>query len=454
MPRATTWVVGFLCGLALLACTDPTKRLTEAQRQQVMQFVSKAETKPQHPLAIKFGDHATLIGYDTSPETLEPGQGLTVTWHWRVDKAFPDGWREFTHLADAKDVSRLNLDAAGTIRQSHPPSAWAVGSYIRDAQVVSLPKDWKSPQITFYLGFWKGEERLPVTGPQDDANRARALTLDVGTPDEAAIELHAARAEQPPKLDGKLDEAAWASAPATPSFVNTLSGATADPKVSVKTLWDDTNLYVAFDVADEWLRSTFEKRDDHLWEQDAVEIMLDPDGDGKNYFELQVAPSNQAFDTRYDSRRKPQPFGHMEWNSGLTSGVSLRGTLNDQAPDQGYTAEIAIPWTAFAAGTPVHARPRAGDTWRVNFYVMDAREEGQRAVGWSPPRVGDFHVPKRFGKLHFDALPLAAAETDSPAAAPAPRDVPTGKRVELASKADKATAKAAGKKKPAAPASP
>ncbi len=37
--------------------------------------------------------------------------------------------------------------------------------------------------------------------------------------------------------------------------------------------------------------------------------------------------------------------------------------------------------------------PPEGSTWRVNFYVMDSREEGQRAAGWSAPRVGDFHTP-------------------------------------------------------------
>ena len=32
---------------------------------------------------------------------------------------------------------------------------------------------------------------------------------------------------------------------------------------------------------------------------------------------------------------------------------------------------------------------------------MDSREEGQRANGWSPPRVRDFHVPARFGRINF-----------------------------------------------------
>ena len=40
---------------------------------------------------------------------------------------------------------------------------------------------------------------------------------------------------------------------------------------------------------------------------------------------------------------------------------------------------------------------------------MRARRACARA-GWSPPLVGDFHVPSRFGKLVFDGK-LASAES-------------------------------------------
>ncbi len=428
--RASSWFVGLFVLTTLLGCAEKTDRMTTAQRQKVMQWVSKTPTKPEHPLDIKFGDKVTLIGYDITSDKLESGKGLSVTWHWRVDKSIEPGFRLFTHMADAEDVSRINLDMNGIIRQAFQPPGWDPGTYIQDPQVIMLPPDWKSPKVTFYMGFWKGESRLSVTGPNDGQNRARVLTLDVVTQAEELISLHAARAEKPLTLDGKLDEADWQKATATPSFVNTITGATADPKVSVKTLWDDTHLYVAFEVQDQLLKSTFDKNDDHLWEQDCVEIMVDPDGDGKNYFEIQVSPANKVFDTRYDARRVPKPFGHVDWNAGVKSGVELRGKLNDDEADEGYTAEIAIPWTAFAAGEPKHEAPKAGDTWRLNFFVMDTLENGQRAVGWSPPRVGDFHMPQRFGKLVFDSVsgpvPVASAEEAPATTAPASPSETTG----------------------------
>jgi hypothetical protein len=53
----------------------------------------------------------------------------------------------------------------------------------------------------------------------------------------------------------------------------------------------------------------------------------------------------------------------------------------------------------------------------MNFFVMDAREHGQRAVGWSPPMIGDFHTLNRFGRVVF---PQAAVVRAMPATGTAP----------------------------------
>ena len=118
------------------------------------------------------------------------------------------------------------------------------------------------------------------------------------------------------------------------------------------------------------------------------------------------------FSTRYDARRDPQPFGHTDWKSEITAATKVDGTIGDSAPDKGYTAEIKIPWSSFATGAPPAALPKEGQTWRANFFVMDAREQGQRAVGWSAPKVGDFHTLHRFGTIRF-GLPTVNAKVDA-----------------------------------------
>jgi len=208
--------------------------------------------------------------------------------------------------------------------------------------------------------------------------------------------------KQPPKLDGSLDDSPWTLARATGAFVETLGGGASKIQASAKLLWDERFLYLGAVVRDPLLRASQRHHDAHLWEQDSVELMLDPDGDGLDYYEIQVSPRGVVFDTRFDARRVPKPFGHMDWDGSVQVGVSTNGTLDDEERDAGYIVEIAIPWQAFSLeGKPVEA-PAIGDEWRANIYVLDLSEHGQRAAAWSPPGIGDFHVPRRFGILRFE----------------------------------------------------
>lgn len=213
-------------------------------------------------------------------------------------------------------------------------------------------------------------------------------------------EARAHRFATPPELDGDLAE--WATVPRTEAFVDTMNGSPGSPEAYARFGWDDRFLYVAFEIVDPLLVAPAENPDDHLWENDCAELMIDPDGDGLGYLELQVSPTNVVFDTWFDSRRQPQPFGHVAWSSGLEAGVRTAGTVNDHEGDEGYVVEIRIPWRAFAVGPhPITGAPHAGDTWRVALYALDVREDGQWGAGWSAPLEGDFHVPARFGRVTF-----------------------------------------------------
>jgi Carbohydrate family 9 binding domain-like len=402
-PSLTALLLCGALGLSPLAgCSSRPRPYTAEQKAELERYVGSAETKPSHPLDIKFGDQIALIGYDLDGEPITPGKAFKVTWHFKVLKPVEAGFALFTHLADGVGTDRINADSVGPLRPFFAPSRWEAGTYVRDEQELILPDDWDSDRLAIYLGFWKDERRLAVKGSSDGRDRARALSTSVKTGTGAQRELRASHADAAPTLDGKLDEPLWASAARTSSLVNTISGGAAEPEASVRTAWDAKNLYVAFDVADDYLKSTFTNDDEHLWEQDCVEIMLDPGGDGKDYVEVQVSPANKHFDTKYDSRRVPGPIGHADFSAQMQTGVVAKGTLNDDDKDDGYTVEIAMPWSALGMGGEGQPKVEKGASLRVNFYVLDARAKGQRAVGWSPVRVGDFHIPDRFGTLILD----------------------------------------------------
>jgi len=212
-------------------------------------------------------------------------------------------------------------------------------------------------------------------------------------------------------MDGALDEPAWRDAADTGTFVDVSTGRE-NPKLPVqgraRLLWDDDAFYVGFEVQDRDVRGGFPEGaiDPHLWERDTIEIMIDPDGNGDNldYYEIQINPQGLVFDSQFDGYNRPNgggkgPFGHEEWSADAVRKVVVKGTLDDASDrDEGYVVEAKIPWKglSLAKSSP----PKAGDTWRMNFYAM----QDNGGVSWSPIlRQGNFHKASRFGRVTWSA---------------------------------------------------
>jgi hypothetical protein len=429
MRRSLVALYVLLVTVAAVSCTEKRSGSATVDPALRAKILLTAAPSPAHPSQLQFGDKVRLLGYDLSSETLALDKPLTVTWYWQVLEPLDKGYQIFTHLSDGK-VNRLNLDAVRNVRRGYPEAEWKKGDVLRDEQVVKFPADWGSKEAVFYLGFYAADTRLPVKNGKDDGeSRAEVVRLKVGPASAPKVvepsvpRLIARKVSGPIKLDGKLDEPDWKAAQRTGPFVNTLSNEAGAFEARAQVLYDNDAFYCAFTVADDYLKTRFTKDDEHLWEEDTVEIMFDPDGDARNYFELQVSPRGVHFDTRYDAPRDPKPFGHVDWSSQVRAGVDVTGKLDakDKAhPDVGYTVELRVPWSAFAVGEPPAARPATGDTWRINFFVMDSREKGQRAVGWSAPMVGDFHTLAKFGRVVFpealdsSATPASTTSTTAP----------------------------------------
>lgn len=175
--------------MVALACVGDPPELTEDQAAAQAEFTLAEAPSPQHELDIRYEGRVRLVGYDVSVEEITLGQPFDITWYWHVDRRLPPDWLLFTHVADATEANRCNADETSSnngceieapLRRRFDPSLWSEGSWVRDPEHVTIPTDWHSDAVVFYLGLYTGNHRLSVTaGPHDEDARGRAVSLPI-----------------------------------------------------------------------------------------------------------------------------------------------------------------------------------------------------------------------------------------------------------------------------------
>jgi hypothetical protein len=135
---------------------------------------------------------------------------------------------------------------------------------------------------------------------------------------------------------------------------------------------------------DPW--ATFTRRDDPLWEEDVVEIFIDPFGDLDCYFEFEVNPLNTVLDV-FARRVRGSLRKDFRWDcQGLRTATGLLA--------YGWVAGLAIPFLSMGECNPSH--------WRINFCRIEHPKNPPRELSaWSPTFSATFHLPERFGTLRF-----------------------------------------------------
>jgi len=157
----------------------------------------------------------------------------------------------------------------------------------------------------------------------------------------------------------------------------------------LKTAWSKAALHVLFESADTEAWGTLTRHDDPLYNEEVVEVFLDPVGDLESYFEIEVSPLNVVCDLVLRRTRSgyQKEFG---WDcEGLQTCVEKTETS--------WTAELTIPFSSICAEAPV-----VGSRWRANFFRIDRpRKTLAELSAWSPTGMRRFHVQQRFGILEF-----------------------------------------------------
>src|SRR3954470_13928879 len=90
------------------------------------------------------------------------------------------------------------------------------------------------------------------------------------------------RTDWPIRIDGRLDDPAWRSAPWTGWFVDIQGAKMPRPRfrTHVKMLWDDEYLYVGAALAEPHVWGTLTAHDSVIFHDNDFEVFLNPSGDG------------------------------------------------------------------------------------------------------------------------------------------------------------------------------
>jgi hypothetical protein len=189
----------------------------------------------------------------------------------------------------------------------------------------------------------------------------------------------AVRAEAPPTVDGRLDDAVWQRAPQA-GFVQ-VEPRQGEPSTHRSEVWvafDDEALYVAARLEQPGGWTAFNQRDLRRdfgeTDSDAFSVALDTFGDGRNALVFALNP----WGAQRDLQVVDDELRELNWDAVWRSAVSR--------DDAGWTLELAIPWKSIR-----HGGREA--SWGIQF---SRRERGRNEdTAWSPyPRtVSAFRMP-------------------------------------------------------------
>jgi len=203
-----------------------------------------------------------------------------------------------------------------------------------------------------------------------------------------ARSMEAVRTDTPPVIDGKLDDACWSQANVATDFTDYRIEQPAKEQTFVRVLYDDENLYIAFECVEPDPNSIVgvERRyDQSLHEEDSVTARFDTFHDHRCAYTFGV----NTLGTRYDAR-----VGLFDYREDSTWGCDWSAACTVEKDR--WFAEMAIP-----IANMLFDRKDAV-TWGLNFY---RREKARQESSYWCYRNSRARYPNEFG--HLTNLDLA-----------------------------------------------
>ncbi len=312
-----------------------------------------------------------------------PDSGVTV--YVEVADETDDGAADVVELFAGGDVITVPRDGSGTATAAttETDEGYAV--------VVHVPVDGpaEGDAVPFDIRVTDGATGDQVswndpTHGQEDGERLGTLTLV-----EPLGFAQVPQASTEPVVDGAVDDV-WAEAVTVRTDV-TIEGSEDGARADVHLLWTPDRLHLLFEVADDEL----DESNSNAWEQDSVEVFLDPDN-------AKAGPFRDV-DGQYRVS-----FSGAQSISGELSVIGDNLTSATEVTDDGYRVEMSLELGRTA---------EPGELVGVDLQVNDAAGGTRQAVHiWSDPTGRSYQDTSRWGVVQLvagDAGPVVPTDPES-----------------------------------------
>ncbi len=170
-----------------------------------------------------------------------------------------------------------------------------------------------------------------------------------------------------------------------------------------KSVWSDTGIYFLVDCEDTHLTCTLQEDFANLFNEDVVEVFLQPDPTQRLYLEYEISPLGYELPIMVPNDGD-KFMGWRPWQYGSARVVRRAvhvtgGGAKPSASCTGWSVEILIPFALLQGLGRVP--PTVGTQWRANVYRIDFDEAPPSQWAWCPDTGRRFHNYRDFGTLVF-----------------------------------------------------
>lgn len=168
-----------------------------------------------------------------------------------------------------------------------------------------------------------------------------------------------------PIVDGKINSGEWESAAVLPAFYDTYGRENKTRPTLCKISRTKDDIVILFECTDnsiDKLTKDVINRDGRTWEDDSVEVFLDPTGTGNSYYQFAVNCSGALYDAK-------------DWDSSWDTYWEAKTSVGNNV----WTAEMRIP-LAFLGKDAINSK----DTWAAHFNRFTGSGSGAELSSYSP----------------------------------------------------------------------